>query len=40
MGCKLYSNIISPDTTEGNTENIGEGLHLLRNVLNVIYDTA
>ena len=27
MGCKLYSNIISPNPTEGATENIGEGLH-------------
>ena len=39
MGYKLYSNITCLNPTEAATENIGESLHLLRNVLNVKHDT-
>ena len=38
MGYKLYSNITCPNPTEGATENIGEGLNLLRKVLNEKHD--
>ena len=39
MGYKSYSNITCLNPTNGATENIGEGLNLLRKVLNVKHDT-
>ena len=39
MVCKFYSKITWPNTTEGATENTGQGLNLLRKVLNVKHDT-
>ena len=39
MVYKLYSNITWPNPREGATENTGEGLNLLRKVLNVKHDT-
>ena len=39
MGYKSYSNITCLNPTKGATENIGEGLNLLRQVLNVKHDT-
>ena len=35
MGHKLYSNITCPNPADDATENIEEGLHLLRKVPNV-----
>ena len=39
MVYKLHSKITWPNPTEGATENTGEGLNLLRKVLNVKHDT-
>ena len=36
MGHKLYSNINCPNPAEGATDNAGEGLHLLRKILNIL----